>query len=41
MFFGGLAGHVQNQYNTCFWELVTKGRKTEMEAQEILKVLNC
>ncbi|XP_017978885.1 PREDICTED: tRNA(His) guanylyltransferase 1 isoform X1 [Theobroma cacao] len=29
--------HVQNQYNTCFWELVTKGGKTEMEAQEILK----
>lgn len=29
--------HVQNQYNTCFWELVKKGGKTEMEAQEILK----
>ncbi|OMO75087.1 tRNAHis guanylyltransferase Thg1 [Corchorus capsularis] len=29
--------HVQNQYNTCFWCLVTKGGKTVMEAQEILK----
>ena len=37
---GGLAGHIQNQYNTGFWELVRKGGKIEMEAQEILKVLN-
>ncbi|KAK8996185.1 hypothetical protein V6N11_076432 [Hibiscus sabdariffa] len=29
--------HVQNQYNTCLWELVKKGGKSKIEAQEILK----
>ena len=31
-------GHINNQYNTCFWMLVKCG-KTEEEAQEVLKVL--
>ncbi|XP_039049780.1 tRNA(His) guanylyltransferase 1-like isoform X2 [Hibiscus syriacus] len=29
--------HDQNQYYTCFWELVKNGGKTETEAQEFLK----
>lgn len=36
--FSFLAGHTNNQYNTCLWKLVESG-KTEKEAQEILKVL--
>lgn len=32
------AGHINNQYNTCFWELVKSG-KSEREAQNFLKVL--
>ncbi|RWW20477.1 hypothetical protein GW17_00015416 [Ensete ventricosum] len=30
-------GHINNQYNTCFWMLVKSG-KTQREAQELLKV---
>lgn len=33
-----LAGHVNNQYETCLWMLIKHG-KSENEAQEILKVL--
>ncbi|KAG0461241.1 hypothetical protein HPP92_021538 [Vanilla planifolia] len=29
-------GHINNQYNTCFWKLVQSG-KSEKEAQELLK----
>lgn len=32
------SGHINNQYNTCFWMLVKSG-KSNMEAQTILKVL--
>lgn len=34
----GLAGHMNNQYSTCFWMLIKSG-KTEREAEEFLKVL--
>ena len=34
-----LAGHINNQYNTCFWMLVKSG-KSKSEAQNCLKVLS-
>ena len=37
-FFFLSAGHINNQYNTCFWELVKSG-KSKREAQNFLKVL--
>jgi hypothetical protein len=36
-FDGRLAGHINNQYNTCFWKLVGSGMSTA-EAQNTLKV---
>lgn len=33
-----VAGHINNQYNTCFWMLVKSG-KSKSEAQRTLKVL--
>lgn len=35
----GFSGHINNQYNTCFWMLVKSG-KSKSEAQAYLKVLN-
>lgn len=36
---GHVAGHINNQYNTCFWMLVNKKGKSKSEAQDYLKVL--
>jgi hypothetical protein len=33
-----LSGHINNQYNTCFWMLVKSG-KSEQETQLSLKVV--
>lgn len=34
-----IVGHINNQYNTCFWMLVKSG-KSKSEAQDYLKVVN-
>lgn len=36
----GWAGHINNQYNTCFWMLVKSG-KTKTQSQDYLKVICC